>query len=82
MNGVEINLHAEGLSAHCPCRGCAACGVFWDGVGAVSIGFVGTSGSISEKAFLWNANSLEATRRAITVRVQGLRWDTPGERDA
>ena len=32
MNGVEINLHAEGLSAHCPCRGCAACGVFWDGV--------------------------------------------------
>ena len=32
MNGVEINFHAEGLSAHCPCRGCAACGVFWDGV--------------------------------------------------
>ena len=34
MNGVEINFHAEGLSAHCPCRGCAACGVFWDGVRA------------------------------------------------
>ena len=32
MNGVKINIYAEGLPAHCPCRGCAACGVFWDGV--------------------------------------------------
>ena len=36
MNGVENNFQAEGLSAHCPCRGCAACGVFWDGVRAAS----------------------------------------------
>ena len=34
MNGVRTIFQAEGLPAHCPCRGCAACGVFWDGVGA------------------------------------------------
>ena len=32
MNGARSIFYAKGLPAHCPCRGCAACGVFWDGV--------------------------------------------------
>ena len=45
----------------------------------VTIGFVETSGSISEKAFL-NVNSLEDPQR-ITVRVNGLRAGSQRETD-
>ena len=45
----------------------------------VTIGFVETSGSISEKAFL-NVNSLEDPQR-ITVRVNGLRAGSQREPD-
>ena len=36
MNGSRSTfMRKKGYLLHCPCRGCAACGVFWDGVGAV-----------------------------------------------
>ena len=60
MNGVEINLQAEGLSAHCPCRGCAACGVFW--VRQVPAGRCFGEG-VFERPTPWRS------RLRITVRV-------------
>ena len=33
MNGVRSTYMRKGYLLDCPCRGCAACGVFWDGVG-------------------------------------------------